>query len=163
MRTGRFIIFTPLSEQNTTMIQTRSVTLANAFEATDYFVQVGDEWHQVNIGAPCSDELHYWLIEHCAKPCAWIVTAHNPQAQQVDDTENTQREAALKACLDSQAHHYVATNSHAHNRDWPDEPGICVLDMDEGLARALALRFDQAAIVALPVCGPVQLVWSNPR
>lgn len=156
------IIFTLICKQITTMPHSDAVTLINAFEATDYFIHAEQSEHCVNIGSHCSDALRRWLKTHCNTSCAWIVTAYNPKAEQSEDISNRQRHAALRACLDADGHDYVATNSRAHDGNWPDEPGVCVVDMDEGLARALALRFGQLALVAVPIDGPVQLVWTNP-
>lgn len=150
-------------ENRMAMTRSGARPLAAAFEQTDYHVQAGsrggENWYTVNIGAPCPAPLRRWLTEHCAGPCAWIVTAYNPWAEQRDAAANRQRDAALKAWLDAAGHGYTATDSRARANDWPAEPGVCILDMDEGLARALALRFGQAAMVAVPVDGPVQLVW----
>lgn len=144
------------------MIRASSEALIHAFETTDYFIRTDAEWHTVNIGQPCPEPLRTWLARHCNGPCAWIVTACNPQAQPVGETDNQRRGAALTAWLDATAHHYTTTNSIAQHGDWPAEPGVCILDMDEGLARALALRFDQAAFVAVALNGPAQLIWIDP-
>lgn len=141
------------------MNQARRANLNKAFEATDYLVHTGDDWRRINIGRPAGDTLSVWLKKNCDASCAWIVTAYNPRAAPNDEAANRQRDAALKACLDAAGHRYVAANSRARDSTWPDEPGVCILDMDEGLARALALRFAQAAMVAVPVAGLPQLVW----
>lgn len=141
------------------MTQARSATLAAAFEATDYCVQTGDEWCQVNIGSPCSNNLRLWLQQQGRTRCAWIITAYNPQGEQTQEAENNRRDTALRAALDAAARPYVPALNRARDGSWPDEPGFCVLDMDEGRARALGLRFGQAAIVAVPLDEPVQLVW----
>lgn len=133
--------------------------LTQAFEQTDYRILADGQWHTVTIGSMCPPILQAWLKTHGKTRCAWIITAHNPQAEAMDAQANANRDAALKTWLDADNHAYVATDSSAQTGDWPCEPGVCVLDMDEGLARALALRFDQAAMVALPIDQPVQLVW----
>lgn len=144
------------------MTHTQRAQLANAFKATDYFVQNGAGWQRINIDNPCPDTLSKWLAAHCTGPCAWLVTACNPGAEPSDEPANRQRDAALRACLDAAGHRYAAADSRALDGRWPNEPGVCVVDMDEGLARALALRFGQAAFVAVPVDGPVQLLWTEP-
>jgi len=143
------------------MPQARTATLAAAFETTDYHVQTGDEWCQVNIGAPCSEHMLRWLREHAIQPCVWLITAHNPQARLCDAAENRRRDAALKTCLDADGYTYVAATSRARDGSWPAEPGVCITDMDEGTARALAVRFGQVALVAILPDGPAQLVWTD--
>lgn len=141
------------------MAQTTKKTLAQAFKQTDYYIYAADAWHRVAVGAPCPDRLRNWLIVHCHGPCAWIITAYNPRAEAVIAETNRQLDAELKFQLDSGGHSYVATDSHARAGDWPAEPGVCVLDMDENQARLLASRFEQAAMLAMPVEGTITLVW----
>ena len=134
-------------------------TLARAFQQTDYRVLADGQWHTLTVGAACPAPLRTWLITHGNSRCAWIITAHNPQAEIADAQANAERAAALQAWLDAAGHTYTATDSCAHSGDWPSEPGVCVLDMDEGLARALALRFDQVAMIAVATEHTVKLVW----
>lgn len=141
------------------MSQTDTTTLIRAFEATDYFVHVGDECHQINIDAPCPTALRYWLTARAQTPNAWLITAHNPQARPLDAVANAMRAVALRACLDAAGHDYAITNSCARDGAWPAEPGVCITNLNEGQARALALRFGQLAIVAVAANRPAQLVW----
>lgn len=133
--------------------------LQQAFEQTDYHIHAGDRRYTVAIGSPCPAALRRWLSAHCRGPCAWIVTACNPRARLADADANAQRQAAMTAWLDAAAFRHVPAENRARAGDWPIEPGVCLLDMDEGLARSLALRFDQTALVAVPVDAAVQLVW----
>lgn len=133
--------------------------LSHAFRHTNYRVLANTQWHTVVIGAACPEPLRIWLTAHCKGRCAWVITAHNPQAEIAAAHDNNACDTALKAWLDTSGHAYVPADSCAQNGSWPSEPGVCVLDMDEGLARSLALRFDQAAMVALPTEHTVKLVW----
>ena len=148
-----------------TMTQRDQETHTQAFIETDYYIQIDTQhardWHKVNIGKPCAVPTRRWLQKRCQGQSAWIITAYNPRAMRADGQLNSARDAALRACLDASGHRYAATDSRAQAADWPAEPGVCILDMDEGLARALALRFEQAAIVAVPIEKEVQLVWIN--
>lgn len=159
IRSLQAIMLKPNDEPQATMPQTHDTNLNKAFEATDYLIHTGDEWQQVNIGMAVPNGLCHWLHGNCDAACAWLITAHNPQAVAQADNDNRQRHAALQTCLVCANHRYVEANSRAHDRAWPDEPGVCIVDMDEGLVRALALRFEQAAVVAVPVGGLPQLVW----
>lgn len=141
------------------MTSPRTETLTQTFEQTHYCVHADDAWHTLSIASPVPSPLRNWLKTHCHAPCAWIITAYNPQATRVSDEDNAHRDAALRAWLDAHAHAYLPARNCAPDDSWPDEPGACLLDMDEGQARALALRFDQAALVAVPIDGQPQLVW----
>lgn len=142
------------------MTQTGNHSLINAFKQTDYYVYADDTWHRVNIGGPCPEALRDWFRMHCHGPCAWIITAYNPDAEQVNEDANKHYDNALKSWLDSNGHAYAPSDSHAQAGDWPSEPGVCLLDTDEGLVRQLALRFEQTAMVAVPIDGDVQIVWA---
>src|SRR5699024_4712067 len=126
---GRLIISARNPKQNPVMNRANTESPTQAFETTDYHVRANNEWHTVNIGQDCPDALRAWLTRHCNGPCAWIITAYNPHAKQVDTADNQRCDAALKAWLDSTAHHYTAASNVTQHGDWPAEPGVCILDM----------------------------------
>ncbi|MES1930329.1 hypothetical protein SADO_13778 [Salinisphaera dokdonensis CL-ES53] len=130
-----------------------------AFEATRYRVFIDDNSHVLTIGAPCPEPLAVWVQRHAPGGCAWLITAFNPNAEQIDAERNRGRDALLHAWVARRASAWLETVNEDPADDWPDEPGVFVIGIEEGEVRAQARRFAQAAIVAVPADGPVTLVW----
>ncbi len=133
--------------------------VARAFERTAYNVDIEAVRHTLFLGEPYPTAFRQWLRTWCRTHCAWIVTGHNPDAQRLGSAANDKRHAALETCLDVGAIRYAPAVNTAADDDWPPEPGFLLLNVDEGMARALARRFGQLAIVAVPLNGVARLVW----
>ena len=133
--------------------------LSAAFEATRYRVFIDDDDHVLTIGAPCPVSLATWISHHAAGRCAWLITAHNPNARQIEAKLNQARDALLHAWAVRRASAWLETVNEDPNNDWPDEPGVLEIGIEEGEVRAQARRFAQAAFVAIAADGPVTLLW----
>lgn len=133
--------------------------LGAAFETARYRVFIGDGSHVLAIGAPCPQPIATWISRHASGHCAWLVTAHNPNAEQIDAERNRARHTLLRAWATRRAGGWLETVNEDPDNHWPDEPGVLAIGIDEGEVRAQARRFGQAAIVAVPAEGPVTLVW----
>ncbi len=131
----------------------------HAFERTAYNVDTNEARHTLFLGEPYPPTFRQWLRTQCRTHCAWIVTGHNPGATRLDAAANDQRHAALAVCLNIGAYRYAPAINTPMDGGWPAEPGFLLLNADEGMARTLARRFGQLAIVAVPVNGVASLVW----
>ena len=130
-----------------------------AFEAARYRVFLAGESHVLHIGAPCPEALHDWLSDQAFASCAWLITAFNPNAEQIDAERNHARDAVLRDWAARRASVWLETVNEDPNGDWPDEPGVLVADIEEGEVRAMARRLGQAAIVAVLANNVATLVW----
>jgi hypothetical protein len=140
-----------------------SPNLKQAFAATRYQVALDGKWLTLTTGAPCPEPLAAWLRAQ-GSPIAWLITAYNPGARMLAATTNAARHAVLRdwvaqrglACLDSVN---VDPTQKWPSDPWPDEPGLLIAGLEEDLARALAGRFGQLAMLAVRPDAPVALVW----
>ncbi|MES1925198.1 DUF3293 domain-containing protein [Salinisphaera sp. T31B1] len=135
-----------------------SVPLREAFEKTHYRVELHGRWHVLGIGRPCPAPIGAWT-RASASECAWLVTPCNPQAHPLA----TERNQARLAWLDRWSSMAGYRSCRSVNRDadgqWPDEPGLLIGGMDQGMACALGRRLGQLAVVAVPRHALVALVW----
>ena len=77
-----------------------------------------------------------------------FVTACNPLSVRLDDTANAARMTALEKRVRAIGLDYLHGQGVGIDGDWPPEPSLFVLGIDEPDAVALAGEFRQAAIVA---------------
>ncbi|MES1942329.1 hypothetical protein T5B8_18913 [Salinisphaera sp. T5B8] len=134
--------------------------LRAAFEATDYRVFLDGDSHVLRIGAPCPEPIARWLTHRAFTDCAWLVTAYNPDAEQIDEASNRARDALLRDWADRRASAWLETVNQDPSGEWPDEPGVLVAGIEEGEVQSLARRLDQAAIVLICDRKSARLVWS---
>ncbi|MES1933742.1 hypothetical protein T35B1_14110 [Salinisphaera shabanensis T35B1] len=130
-----------------------------AFEATRYRVFLAGESHVLHIGAPCPEPLNDWLSDRAFASCGWLITAFNPNAEQIDAERNAARDALLRDWAARRASAWLATVNEDPHGDWPDEPGVLVAGIEEGEVRAMARRLAQAAIVCVAARSAASLVW----
>ena len=133
--------------------------LRTAFEATDYRVFLDGDSHVLRIGAPCPEPIARWLTDRAFADCAWLITAYNPNAKQIDEASNRARHALLRDWADRRATAWLETVNEDPHGDWPDEPGVLIAGVEEGEARAMAHRLGQAALVQVAMNEPTALVW----
>jgi len=131
----------------------------NAFRCAAYDVALDESWWTLKIGEPCPAAIQSWLRTHAGAAPAWLVTAHNPGAQRLAADDNEVRDAVLRDWANHHAQACLATVNRDPHDDWPDEPGLLIAGVDEGLARTLARRLGQLAMVAVHAENPTELVW----
>lgn len=136
--------------------------LEDAFYATHYQIALEARRLTLRIGAPCPRALEPWLARHGGRTPAWLITACNPGAQALSAAENTSRSIALRAWATAHAAALLETVNRDPTGNWPDEPGLLIAGLEEGLARSAALRFRQLAMVAVRAGAPVELLWLSP-
>jgi hypothetical protein len=118
--------------------------LFQAFTETHYIVQHEPPF-TMNIGVPCP-HLKKLMAERKAL-CAAFITAWNPFAQQLSDTENETRQQALKASLTHRGLAFIDGIGQHPGNGWPGEPSVLVLDLGHEAAKALAGQYEQLAFV----------------
>ena len=135
----------------------RDSALENAFRATTYRVEAGEETFDLRI-MEVNPAFSFWLKgQGVSNWC--IVTACNPGARlaQGRNAANTRR---LQEAIIERGWRHVAACNCADAGNWPDEPGFCVFDADEEVLRMLAIEFGQTAIVCGSADdGRAEIVW----
>ena len=140
--------------------------LLKAFTQTRYLVQ-----HKTGILTILVDQPPPALLQETA----WlIITADNPQAEQISARENEQRRAALQLSLQQLALPMLETRHVDPTGTWPDEHGWLVMSSPEAeqahwLTTQMISRghsFSQRALLDhMPAAGtaadpaPVKLLW----
>ena len=135
--------------------------LRTAFEATDYRVFLDGDSHVLRIGAPCPEPIAKWLRHRAFALCGWLITAYNPNAQQIDRDLNHARDVLLRDWANRRATCWLDTVNEDPSGDWPDEPGVLVAGIEEGAVRSMAMRQEQVAIVQICSRAGAHLVWSR--
>ena len=133
--------------------------LRTAFEATDYRVFLDGDSHVLRIGAPCPEPIARWLTDRAFADCAWLITAYNPNAKQIDEASNRARHALLRDWADRRASAWLETVNEDPIGDWPDEPGVLVAGIEKGEVHSMSARLEQGAIVFVPSEANVRLVF----
>ncbi|MBU1187704.1 MAG: DUF3293 domain-containing protein [Gammaproteobacteria bacterium] len=96
-----------------------SAALTEAFQQTRYLVAHAEGSLTVRVGQPPPAPL---------QECSWLViTADNPQAQQLAEHDNGRRRAALRDALQQLALPMLPTRHVDAKGQWPDEHGWLVL------------------------------------
>lgn len=132
--------------------------LRAAYEATDYRVDDGPRGGfviRVGARAPAADAL---LAAAGAESWAFI-TASNPRSQLLSEAENLARMARLTGVVQRRGLAHYSGAGVAVDGDWPPEPSLFVIGLDEVAAVGLAREFDQHAIVVGRMGEPARLVW----
>ena len=118
--------------------------LIEAFTETHYIVHHEPPF-AMNIGVFCPD-LKKLMAERKAL-CAAFITAWNPFAQQLSDTENEARQHTMKASLSQRGLTYIDGIGQHPGNGWPGEPSVLILDMGREAVQALARQYEQLAFV----------------
>ena len=128
-----------------------------AFRATTYRVKAGEAVFDLRIDE-ANPPFATWLRQQSAS--LWgIITACNPGGKPTLQ-QNAVRTGILQKRIEARGWRHFPALNFADARDWPDEPGFCVLDAEVNVVRALAVEFGQVAIV----CGSAEdgrgeIVW----
>lgn len=130
-----------------------------AFEATDYLLMWNSEPYAMRIGQPAPAVVARWIAGHAASGTAWMITGDNPDAEPDVDAANQARRALLATLIDRSGIKTLPSVHRDPSGRWPDEHGLLIAGIDDGMAAALGRRLGQAAIVAVPAHGVVRLWW----
>ncbi|HET7315338.1 DUF3293 domain-containing protein [Salinisphaera sp.] len=123
--------------------------LTPAFESTDYCVEHRDETITLKLYQRTPQPLADWIAHYNGDTPAWLITAYNPGGEAVDAADNRARQYLLDALLDRHGLHCLPAVNRDTGGQWPNEPGWLVAGLEEGMARNLARRFGQAAVVSV--------------
>ena len=133
--------------------------LRNAYLQTTYRVCVATNAEPVDIRigvvSPALDRL---LQAH--QVCEWaFVTASNPRSQELADSDNAQRNDAMKQSLRDAGWRYLEAVGLPDHAGWRQEQSVLILGIGQHAAMALARRWQQNAIVCGKTGAPPELVW----
>lgn len=134
-------------------------SIVTAFRQTRYRVSYARERLTVLIDQPCPPLLEPWLRGHAGCTPGWLITAHNGDAQPLETGLNDARQRVLRDWVTGHGYPYLPTVHEDPGGRWPDEPGLLIAGIEQGLVRALGRRFRQLALVALPMEANAELVW----
>jgi len=143
-----------------------SAALTAAFQQTRYLVAHAEGSLTVRVEQPPPAPL---------QECSWLViTADNPQAQQLAEPDNRRRRAALRDALQQLALPMLPTRHVDAKGQWPDEHGLLVLldaaaaQAGMGTLEALGRQFGQLALLVYEHVNEdsespavVRLLWLN--
>lgn len=131
--------------------------LRRAYGATGYAVEADGKPLTARLEQP-APEIDNLLARHGARQGVFIV-AWNPGSAKQDEARNRAAHAELVRVL---AERKLAWLPHVGQGDdgWREE-GCFVLDLDDGAARGLALRFGQTAVVRIARGGPATLLLAD--
>lgn len=118
--------------------------LFQAFTETHYIVHHEPPF-TMNIGVFCPD-LEKLMAERKAL-CAAFITAWNPFAQQLTNTENEARQQTLKDNLTERGQVFIDGIGQHPGNGWPGEPSVLILNMGREAAKALVGQYEQLAFV----------------
>lgn len=134
--------------------------LTAAFEATDYCVDYQKQIFILHPGCPPLDAISSWVAAHNGAAPAWLITACNPGGEAISEIKNRALVETLDAQLNRAGLHCLTAVNRDPTGNWPDEPSRLIAGLEEGMARTLARRFGQAAIVAVRH-NSVELAWET--
>jgi len=133
-------------------------TLNAAYRATTYVVVMPDGTElALRVGersAPLDRLLAAMGHDHWA-----FVTACNPRSRRLDDAQNTERMARLAKVVQARGLDTLPAAGRGETGDWPAEPSLLVLGIEEPDAITLGRLFDQHAIVVGSRGEPPRLAW----
>ncbi|MCE9632384.1 MAG: DUF3293 domain-containing protein [Planctomycetia bacterium] len=129
-----------------------------AYRATTYSVVMPDGTRLAWRIGEHSDALERFLAaaghDHWA-----FVTACNPRSTRLDETENAVRMGELAHVVRDRGLHSLPGEGRGDGGDWPAEPSLLVLGIEELDAIELIRMFDQHAIVVGSRGSPPRLAW----
>ncbi|MEX0669859.1 MAG: DUF3293 domain-containing protein [Pirellulales bacterium] len=88
-----------------------------------------------------------------------FITACNPRSLRLGEAENATRLARFTDLVRARGLHALPGEGRGDGGNWPPEPSLLVLGIEEHMAIALGRMFDQHAIVVGARGGPPRLVW----
>jgi len=131
--------------------------LEAAYRATTYqvFLPAGRLDLRIGIADPA---LAAWLQQEDVASWA-LLTACNPGAARLSDSENNERQSALEVALLERGFEPYAGEHIADAADWPAEQSCLVPHISLAEALGFARQFQQNAILHGVADGVPQLVW----
>ena len=130
--------------------------LATAYAATTYRI-----FHPQGVLALRPGALPAALLDGPGWRSLSVITADNPAPQRLDEAENARRRALLAAEVTAAGWRSWPALNQPDTPDWPPEPGLAIMDLDEQEAGALARRHGQVAWLRVE-SGVCRLVWTSP-
>lgn len=136
-----------------------SKALEKAFNKAIYRVHFPRGHVDLHVGnAKAAHRLHRRLSLR-PRTDAWMITACNPGGRRTTPWRNARRRRQLIRLLERRGIPWRPAVNFDPAGDWPDEPGVCVWNLDERAARKLARRLGQAALLHIPRRGQPELFW----
>jgi hypothetical protein len=135
-----------------------SAELEAAYRATDYRVDGSSGPFVIHIGSICQP-LEHLLGENAVSSWAYI-TACNPKSRQLSIAANAERMRQLEAAISAAGFQFLRGAGAGSAGDWPPEPSILILGIDEHAALEVAKQFEQHAIVCSQKGEPARIVWT---
>ncbi len=129
--------------------------LLQAFAETHYTVRHETPF-TMHIGLPCPPLVA--LMSHHKVQCAAFITAFNPFSRQLSDSDNSVRQATLKAQLNQRGLICIDGIGQHPSNHWPGEISVLVLGLDLEAAKTVARHHEQHAFVWAASDGVPQLV-----
>lgn len=127
---------------NTEVASQSPEELLQAFSATDYRVRVADCGYAIRPGR------RHPALDRALAGRSWaIVTACNPNAQQLDNAANEERHRHLVEAVTRLGHETHPAVNRDPDGNWPDETALLVVDAGMEELDWVAGKFGQAAIV----------------
>ncbi len=135
-------------------------SLDDAYRATDFWVQGPKGRFAICIGQT-NEPLESLLASEGVQTWAYM-TAYNPKSQPLSENENSERmhrfeEAVIKTCYP-----FFMGEGIGRIGNWPPEPSMLIVGIDEASAKILASHYGQNAIVCGNIGEPARLVWIEP-
>lgn len=97
------------------------------------------------------------LEQHGVRHAAFI-TAWNPRSARLAAEENDSAQDALLRDVEAKGFRWLPGSGEAYAGDWPAEPSILILGIDEDAARALSQAYGQNAFVWAAFGEPPSLI-----
>lgn len=119
-----------------------SEDLLNAFLATDYLVDIDEQRLCVKIG-----QAHNALDQALNQRRWAILTADNPNARQLDESNNRDRRKALSTEATLAGLEHFPSTHRAQGNSWGDEHGLLLLEPPDDWLHRQAIRFRQLGVV----------------
>lgn len=88
-----------------------------------------------------------------------VITAWNPHSRTRSDAENEEAQGLLETRLTHEGCRWLHAEGRSPDGAWR-EPSLCLLDVDDAEARALAVELEQTAIVRYGADGCGRLVYT---
>jgi hypothetical protein len=130
--------------------------LLAAYRRTEYRVDDAGYAFVLRVGEP-SDALRDCHAAFGVN-CSTFITAWNPRSTPTPGEQNAAAMARLEQAVAALGCRWLRGEGIDPHGDWPGEPSVLVLGLDEAAAVGLAGRFDQHAIVCSGVDATPRLV-----
>ena len=87
------------------------------------------------------------LYTHYRSDCAAYITACNPFGRSLSEANNTARQATLSSELTGRGLEFISGVGLDSKGDWPGEASFLVLGLSLEATRALAIKYEQNAVI----------------